>query len=143
MARIFNPGEPLFDQVTGDLVVDPATQDAVIVAAEGVYVDPETSLEYPLDDVGNACFYAANTYTGEALRDQSVGVDYVNVVFASPFVPEIAAAEVSAAIKVVPGVAAVIGARFLSLDPVSRVGRFAFDALKKSGQVVAGDVPIG
>ena len=136
MAQVFNPGEPVFDQDTGDVVIDPTTGDAVIVAPGEIWADPVTGTSYQRDDVANAAYWRVNTYTGEVLRDQSKGVDYHNVVFAVPFVEDLVIAEIRGAIMDTPGIAALTEARLVSYDPASRSVYFVFRANKKDSTAV-------
>ena len=131
MSTNYNPGEPVFDQSTGDLVIDPTTGDAVLVEPGAVWSDPVTGTVYQQDDVANAAYYRVNTYVGEVMRDQSIGVDYINVVFGMPVSSELIIAEVSATMLSTPGLSSLTAARLVSFDVGDRSALFLFSARKK------------
>lgn len=139
MATNYNPGEPVFDQDDGDLVIDPTTGDAVLVEPGAVWADPATRRVFQRDDVANAMYYRVNTWTGEVLRDQSLGMDFLNVVFASPFVEELVITEFRATMLSTPGVAALTEGRLVSYDLNDRSALFILKARKKDSTTI----PVG
>ena len=142
MAVTFNPGEPVFDQETGDLVIDPTTGDAVIVEPDAVWTDPVTGAVYQQDDVTNAVFYRCNTFLGEVLRSASLGIDFAGVVFASPVNEGAIVAEVRSAAKSAPGVAALTDGRLVDYSATDRRVGFVFRARKKDGGESPGFVQV-
>lgn len=139
---LYNPGEPVFDQDTGDLVVDPTTGDAVVVVESGQWTDPVTGVVYQADDVVNALYYRINTYVGEVLRDASKGVDYHNVVFGMPIREDLIVDEVRATALDTPGVAALTDARLVSYNFGTRAASFFFRMRKRGGATVPSLVTI-
>lgn len=145
----YNPGEPVWDPTTGDIVTDPDTGDALIVVgtssdgSDAFWPDPVTGIVYQRDDVTNACWYAVNTRRGEVLRDQTIGVDYDAFILGQPVAAELVAAEVSTAVRRVPGVSAMIGLQTPSFDVENRSAVFLFTVRKRSGDVATGLVPLG
>lgn len=71
---IHNPGEPVFDQATGEPYIDDDGQ--LVEVAPGLRVDTSDGRVLDGDDVANAAYWHANLREGEALRDQTVGVAY-------------------------------------------------------------------
>lgn len=135
----YNPGEPVFEHETGDLLIDPATGDAVIVAPGKVFSMPGTDRTYDADDVGNAAYYRVNTFTGEVKTDQGAGVDYPNFVFSAEVGIDVAVAEIVAeGIKKTPGVQAVSRVDFSEYSPAQRVLQVAFTILKENGEQIRG-----
>ena len=143
MATLYNPGEPVFDQATGDIVVDPSTGDAVTVEPETLDTDPVTGQVHQRDDVANALWYRVNTWTGEVLRDRSLGVDFHNVVFASPFQEDAVVTEIRATAKATPGVAALTEGRLVRYDAASRTAGFVFRLRKRDGSALPGFSQVG
>ena len=147
MATTFNPGEPVFDQVTGDLVINPTTGDAVIVEPDSIWTTPTLPGEppgdvYQQDDVANAVFYRANTFLGEVLRDASLGVDFAGIVFASPVNEDAIVAEIRSAAKSAPGVSALTDGRLVNYSATDRSVGFVFRARKKDGGESLGFVEV-
>lgn len=140
---IWNPGEPVFDMNTGDIVIDPTTGDAVVVTDGGVWTDPVTGAVYQRDDVTNACYYRVNAYSGEVLRDQSKGVDFINTIFGSPPRFDLIEQEIRATVLDTPGVAAMTDARVLSRSVGERSVVMAFRLRKRGGAVVPAVVTAG
>lgn len=139
---LFNPGEPVFDQTTGDLVVDPTTGDAVIVAEGGQWTDPVTRVTYQADDVVNAMYLRVNTYVGEVLRDASKGVDFHNVIFGMPIREDLIIDEFRGAALDTPGVAALTDARLISYNFTTRAAAFYLHMRKKGGATMPAVVQI-
>ena len=146
---IYNPGEPVWDPVTGDIVDDPDTGDALLVVgtdngeSAAYWPDPVTGVVYQRDDVTNAVWYRVNTRVGEVLRDRTIGINYNAFVFGEAVSRDLLNAEVSAAVRTVPGVAALINGRFVSFDAAARSAVFLFSVRKKSGSVAQGVVAVG
>jgi hypothetical protein len=143
---IYNPGEPVWNPTTGDIVDDPDTGDALIVVgtdtgeSAAYWPDPVTGTVYQRDDVTNAVWYRVNTRKGEVLRDKTIGINYDTFVFGGSVSRDLINAEVSAAVRTVPGVAAMIGGRFVSFNVQARSVVFLFTVRKKSGSVTQGVV---
>ena len=72
----YNPGEPVFDQSTGEQFID---EDGNLVeVAPGLKVtNGADTLDG--DDVANAAWYRANKFLGETLRAVNIGVPYQQV----------------------------------------------------------------
>lgn len=144
----YNPGEPVWDPSTGDIVTDPDTGDALIVvgtngdASDAYWPDPSTGLVYQRDDVTNACWYSVNTRQGEVLRDATIGINYDAFILGQSVAAELIAAEVSTAVRRVPGVAAMIGIQAYTFDVEARSVSFVFTVRKRSGDAVTGLVPL-
>jgi hypothetical protein len=70
----YNPGEPVFDQTTGEPYID--DDGNLVEVAPGLRVDTSDGRTLDGDDVANAAWWHANLREGEVLRDQSIGVPY-------------------------------------------------------------------
>ena len=73
-AVAYNPGEPVFDQSTGEPYID--DDGNMVEVAPGLRVETSDGRTLDGDDVANAAFWHANLREGEVLRDQSIGVPY-------------------------------------------------------------------
>lgn len=135
-APTFNPGEPVFDQQTGEPLID--GDGAFVEVSPGARVTAN-GREYDADDVSNAAYYRANMYEGEAVRDRSVGVPYLRVALGQQD-PSLAAEVVVAEVRRrTPGIAGVVGVIVDGLDRVTRVLRMRARFVKQArvGEVSA------
>ncbi len=113
----YNPGEPVFDQSTGEPFID--ENGDLVEVAPGLKVESGAST-LDGDDVANPAWYRANKFLGETLRTADIGVPYQQV---------LGQTDKSQAITVVlaevktrtPGVTGVVDARVVSYDPQTRV----------------------
>lgn len=139
---VFNPGEPVFDQQRGEPVIDPRTGDFVEVEPNGIYTNALTNQAHDADDVANAAYFRAQTRLGEAARDSTVGVDYINQVFAGGIGIDVAIGEVADAIRTTPGVQAVTGIRAVEFNTGDRSLSLEYVLTKKSGERTASSARI-
>lgn len=131
---IFNPGEPVFDQTTGEPLID--EDGAFVEVSPGTRVTANGQ-EYDADDVVNAAYYRANMFEGEAIRDRAIGVPYLRVALGQQD-PALAAEVVVAEVRRrTPGIAGVVGVIVDGLDRITRVLRLRARFIKQSG---AGEV---
>ena len=115
---IYNPGEPVFDQATGEPFID--EDGNLIEVAQGLQVSTVDGRTLDGDDVANAAFYRGNKFLGETKRAASIGV---------PFQFVLGQTDKAQAMTVVlaevrtrtPGVVGVFSARVTSYDPQTRV----------------------
>ena len=129
MAVTYNPGEPVFDQSTGEPFID---EDGNLVqVAPGLQVATTDGRTLDGDDVANAAYYRGNKFLGETIRAANIGV---------PFQQVLGQTDKAQAMTVVlgevrtrtPGIAGVVAARVTSYDPKSRV-------LNWRAQLIRGD----
>lgn len=115
----WNPGEPVFDQTTGEPYI---TEDGELVEVEaGLVVSAPDGRAIDGDDVANAAYYRANLFRGEVLRDASRGVPYLQEALGGNN-PILAASVVIAEVREsTPGVAGVVGVTVQGVDPSTRV----------------------
>ncbi len=145
MASIFNPGEPVIDQETGEPYIDPATGDWVEVQPN-LQVPTEDDRTLDGDDVANAAWYRANLYQSEAPRDATRGVPYQQLVFDPGNDVGLAATLVVSTVRTeTPGVAGVAQVRIETYDATDRSLRFSARVVKADGSsqqttVLAGGV---
>lgn len=137
MTTTFNPGEPVFDQSTGEPVIDPVTGDFVEVAPNSEYINPLTGVRFDGDDVANAAYFRANTYLGEVQRDRSRGVDFINFVFAGNVGIDVAVGELSAAIRLTPGVQSITDVAVIEFNPATRALQLRYRVRKRSGEATS------
>lgn len=131
---MFNPGEPVFDQLTGEPLID--EDGAFVEVSPGLRVTAN-GREYDADDVSSAAYYRANMFEGEAIRDRSIGVPYLRVALGQQD-PALAAEVVVAEVRRrTPGIAGVVGVIVDGLDRITRVLRMRARYVK---QARAGEV---
>ena len=113
----YNPGEPVFDQSTGEPFID---EDGNLVeVAPGLKVENGAET-LDGDDVANAAWYRANKLLGETLRAANIGVPYQQVLGQSDKAQ--AMTVVLAEVKTrTPGIIGIVNARVVSYDPTTRV----------------------
>lgn len=129
--RTWNPGEPVFDQTTGEPYI---TEDGELVeVAPGLKIDAPDGRTLDGDDVSNAAWYRANKYEGETPRDRSVGVPYDRRVLGQPEAGLAVAAIVGEVRARTPGIAQVVGVVATEFAPSDRVLRFRATFLKEDG----------
>jgi len=113
----YNPGEPVFDQSTGEPFID--ENGNLVEVAPGLKVtNGADTLDG--DDVANAAWYRANKFLGETLRAVNIGVPYQQVLGQADKAQ--AMTVVLAEVKTrTPGINGIINARVVSYDPATRV----------------------
>lgn len=135
-ATVFNPGEPVFDQATGEPLID--AEGAWVEVAPGSRVTGPDGRTHDGDDVVNAAYLRANTHERELLRDAASGVPYARLALAQPD-PALAASLCVAEVRRrTPGIAGIVAVRVDGLDQLSRVLRFRATMIKESGE---GEIP--
>lgn len=117
-SRNYNPGEPVFDQETGEPYID--ADGNLTEVAPGLKVDAADGRTLEGDDVGNAYFYRVNKFLGETLRAANVGVPYQFVLGQSDKAQAMSVVLAEGRTRT-PGIAGVTDARITSYDPTSRV----------------------
>lgn len=129
MATIYNPGEPVFDQSTGEPYID---DDGNLVEVQpGLVLDLGDGLVLDGDDVANAAWWHASQREGETLRDVSVGVPYEREALGQAD-PGLAMTVVTAEIRArTPGVMGIVEQRVITFK--DRVLRFSATLLRADG----------
>lgn len=136
----YNPGEPVFDQTTGEPYID--EDGALVEVAPGLKVDTPDGEVLDGDDVGNAAWYRANKYERETLRDRTIGVPYHRLVLGTSE-PGLAIAAITGEIVArTPGVSQVVGVVGTEFSPDDRVLRFRATLLKQNGQQVNASIGV-
>lgn len=137
----FNPGEPVFDQETGEPYID---EDGALVevAPLSTVVAPD-GRELTGDDVANAAWYRVNLYEGEIPRDASIGVPYQRLALGQSDAGLAIAVVVAEARSRTPGVAGVVGVRADTFDPADRVLIFSATLLRQDGAEVTTTTTVG
>lgn len=140
-SQVYNPGEPVFDQETGEPFID--EDGRLVEASPGLKVNATDGRVLDGDDVANAAWYRANKYEGETLRDRTIGVPYDRLVLGTSE-PGLAIAAVVGEVRVrTPGVAQVIGVVATAFSPADRVLRFKATLLKESGEQAQAEIETG
>lgn len=135
---VYNPGEPVFDQDTGEPYID-ENGDLVQVDA-GMVVNAPDGRAIDGDDVANAAWYRANKFEGETLRDRSIGVPYERLLLGSSEAV-LAMSLIVGEIKTrTPGVAGILGTQIVSYDANTRVFVFRASILRDNGEIQTTDV---
>lgn len=130
-STVWNPGEPVFDQATGEPYID--DEGNLVEVAPGLLVPTSDGRTLDGDDVANAAWLRGNVYQGECLRDTSVGVPYLQQTLGSgdeDLAVEVVVAEI---VRRTPGVGGVVDVRGLGLDPRTRALRFTATLLRQGG----------
>lgn len=127
----WNPGEPVFDQATGEPLI--LADGSLVEVVPGLKVEAPDGRTIDGDDVANAAYYRANKYEGETMRDRSVGVPYLRLGLGqgdAGLATSIVVAEVRTR---TPGVAGVVAVRVHGLDPATRVLQWSATLLRAGG----------
>lgn len=128
---LWNPGEPVFDQATGEPYVDP--DGALVEVRPGLLVQAPDGRTLDGDDVANAAWLRGNVYLGECTRDTSVGVPYLQQALGMSDESLAIDVVIAEMVRRTPGVGGVVDVRSLGLDPVTRVLRFTATLLRQGG----------
>lgn len=128
---IWNPGEPVFDQATGEPYID--AEGALVEVYPGLKVEAADGRVLDGDDVANAAYYRANLFEGEALRDASAGVPYLSLALGQDSPIDALDVVVSEVRSATPGIAGIVDARVVVLDPATRVLLFTATMLRAAG----------
>ena len=130
MAVTYNPGEPVFDQATGEPFID---EDGNLVQVDpGSQVATADGRTLDGDDVANAAYYRGNKFLGETIRAANIGVPFQQVLGQSDRAQ--AMTVVLAEIRTrTPGVAGVLAARVTSYDPQTRVLIWRAQLIRSNG----------
>lgn len=127
----FNPGEPVFDQETGEPYID---EDGALVQVEpGSVVIAPNGRELVGDDVANAAYYRVNLHQGEVLRDAAVGVPYQRLALGQSDVDLAIAVTVGEIRSRTPGVSGVVGVRVDAFEPTDRALIFTSTLIRSDG----------
>lgn len=127
----WNPGEPVFDQSTGEPYVD--AEGALVEVAPGLLVQAPDGRTLDGDDVANAAWLRANVYLGECTRQADVGVPYLQQALGQgddALAVDVVVAEV---VTRTPGVGGVVDVRSRGIDPLTRVLHFDATLLRQGG----------
>ena len=142
MARIaYNPGEPVFDQETGEPYLDET--GAFVEVAPGLKVQVAGRNPLDGDDVTNAAYYRGNKFEGETLRGPTIGVPYERVVLGQSDAGLAVAVIVGEIRRSTPGVAGIVDVRVRAFDPKQRVLQFTANLLREDGTEQAATLTIG
>jgi hypothetical protein len=137
----FNPGEPVFDQETGEPYID---EDGALVEVSPLSTVIATDgREFTGDDVANAAWYRVNLYEGEIPRDASIGVPYQRLALGQSDPGFAIGVVVAEARSRTPGVAGVVGVRADTFDQATRVLIFSATLPRKDGAEVATTTTVG
>jgi len=127
-SEVFNPGEPVFDQETGEPYID--DDGALVEVAPGSLVETSDGRTLQGDDVANAAWYRANLFEGECIRDASIGVPYQRTVLGQSDA-DLAASSIVAEVKTrTPGVVGIVNVRVTNFNPATRILRFTSTILR-------------
>ena len=142
MASItYNPGEPVFDQSTGEPYID--ENGALVEVEPGLKVEAPDGRTLDGDDVANAAYYRGNKFRGESLRDASIGVPYLELALGQAN-QALAASVVVAEIRArTPGVSGVVDVTVLGLDAPTRVLQFTATLIRQTGDDTTTTLTIG
>jgi len=128
----YNPGEFVFDQVTGAPYID--GDGNPVLVAPGLTVTTADGTVLSGDPEANAAWYRGNKWRGETLRDRTIGVPFSRNVLGQAS-GTLAVTAIVAEIRArTPGIAGIISLRVLNFDPATRVMRFTARLLKKDGR---------
>jgi len=137
----FNPGEPVFDQDTGEPYID--EDGALVEVSPGSTVIAPDGREFTSDDVANAMWYRVNLHEGEVLRDASIGVPYQRVALGQGDVDLATAVVVGEARSRTPGVAGIVGVRIDSFNPTDRALLFSSTVIRADGNDITTTTSVG
>lgn len=136
--KTWNPGEPVFDMMTGEPYID--ENGALVEVAPNLKIDAPDGRRLDGDDVANAAWYRANKYEGETLKDRTIGVPYDRIVLGQPEAGLAIAAVVGEVRTRTPGIAQVVGVVATEFSPSDRVLRFRATFLKEDGGEVDAEI---
>lgn len=126
---VYNPGEPVFDQSTGEPYIDDG--GGLVEVEPGLRVETSDGRVLDGDDVSNSAFYHASLREGEALRDQAVGVPYEREALGQAD-PGLAMTLILGEVqRRTPGVLGVVNTRVVTFE--SRVLQFTSTILRADG----------
>jgi hypothetical protein len=128
---LWNPGELVFDQETGEPYITPDGE--LVEVAPGLLVQAPDGRTLDGDDVANAAWLRANIYQGECLRAADVGVPYLQQALGQSddaLAVDVVVAEVTVR---TPGVGGVVDVRSQGVDPLTRVLHFTCTLLRQGG----------
>ena len=131
---LYNPGELVFDQETGEPYID--ENGAMVDVSPGSIVSTPDGRTLSGDNTANAAYLRASIFQGEVWRDASVGVPYNSQVLGQSNVGLAVTAVVSEVRERTPGVRAVLGVRVDTYDPATRILRFTASLLTAAGATV-------
>lgn len=129
---LYNPGEPVFDQKTGEPFID--ENGDLVVVEPGSIVSGPNGRALDGDDVANAAFYRANKWEGETLRNLDIGVPYSRLVLGQGnaiLAKDVVVAEVRTR---TPGVIGVLNSQVTGYDPSNRVLNFRAIFIRANGE---------
>lgn len=135
MSTLWNPGEFVWDQTTGEPYIDPETGDAV-EARPGLLIATPNGRTIDGDDVVSAVFWATNLFEGEAQRARGVGVPYQRKATNPGLSPDLALTLVLGEALRVRGVGAILSSRLVAYSPRSRALTFAGVLKKRDGVTI-------
>lgn len=129
-AVTYNPGEPVFDQSTGEPFI---TEDGDLVeVSPGLTLTASDGRTIDGDDVSNAAYYRGNLFLGESPRDASIGVPYLQAALGSSD-PALAASVVVAEVRErTPGISGIVAVKVQGID-ADRVLRWTGIVVKSDG----------
>jgi hypothetical protein len=140
MAIIYNEGEMVFDQDTGEPFID--ENGDLVEVSPNLIVNAEDGRSLSGDDVTNAAYYRANKWQGETLRDTAIGVPYSREVLGQSD-PGLAMTTILAEVSTrTPGVAGVLDQQVSGFSPKDRVLKFRAILLKQSGEEILTDLVV-
>lgn len=129
---IYNPGEPVFDPLTGEPYIDEF--GALVEVAPGLKIETSDGRVLDGDDVANAAWYRANKFLGETLRDRSIGVPYLQQALGQSDAALASTSVVGEVRTRTPGIAGIVGVRIVGIDSATRVLQFLATLLRKDGR---------
>ena len=127
-SEVFNPGEPVFDQETGELYID--DDGALVEVSPGLLVATSDGRTLQGDDVANAAWYRANLFEGECIRDATIGVPYQREVLGQSDADLAATAIIAEVKERTPGVVGIVNVKITNFNPASRILRFTSTILR-------------
>lgn len=128
---LYNPGEPVFDQRTGEFFIDP--NGDLVEVQPGLIVEGPDGRSLDGDDVANAAFYRANKFEGETLRNIDIGVPFDRLVLGQSNAILAMNAVLSEVRQRTPGVLGILSERVLSYSPINRVLQWTAVLLRADG----------
>lgn len=128
----YNPGEPVFDQTTGEPYID--EDGALVIVAPGLLVSAPDGRTLDGDDVANAAWYRGNKFEGETLRDNEIGVPYERLVLGQPDASLAVTLVVSEVRTRTPGVVGVLSANVTKYDNENRALFWTATLLRANGE---------
>jgi hypothetical protein len=130
---LYNPGECVFDPITGEPYID---EEGNLVQVEpGIKVPTPDGRTLDGDDVANAAWYRANKFQGETLRDVSIGVPYERLVLGTSDASEAITLVVAEIRTQTPGVIGVVGSQLLDYNNTTRVLQWTATVIRADGDI--------